>query len=169
MRGTMVDRPLAISKIIEYAARRDDTVEVVSRRADGRFDRSCYREIEERARRLAAALRAAGAERSARVATLAFNSREHLELFYAITGSGLVCHTLNPRLTIGQVRYIFRHGGAALILHDRGLTDIARQVGSGARLIAIDDGSGEGARRPEQSATGTSSTAPRTPSRTGRP
>ncbi len=123
MRGTMMDRPLLISQIIEHAARRHGTVEVVSRRADGRFDRSCYREIEERARRLAAALKAAGAERPARVATLAFNSREHLELFYAIAGSGLVCHTLNPRLTIDQVRYIFRHGGAALIFHDRGLTD----------------------------------------------
>ena len=89
-----------------------------SRREDGRIVRTTYAALERRSRRLMGALRDLGVVSGDRVATLAMNSDRHLELYYAISGMGAVCHTINPRLSPDDIAYIARHAEDGLIFAD---------------------------------------------------
>ena len=98
MLGQMTERPLLISDQIAFAERFHGSVEVVTRTVEGPVHRSSWGEVARRARQLANALRARGIGPGDRVATLAWNTHRHLELFYAAPGIGAVLHTANPRL-----------------------------------------------------------------------
>jgi fatty-acyl-CoA synthase len=118
MQGLMQQHPLLISSIISHAARHHGDGEVVSRRADGSLSRCSYRHIELRARKVAAALTSLGAEPGDRIGTLAMNSDRHLELYYGIAGSGMVCNTINPRLSADDIAYIVSHAGDGILFAD---------------------------------------------------
>ncbi|WP_258868998.1 long-chain-fatty-acid--CoA ligase [Alkalilimnicola ehrlichii] len=109
MRGLMMDRPLMISHIIEYAAANFPDQEVVSRMPEGGIHRYTYPEAAARSRQLANALRKLGVEPGDRVATVAWNTYRHFEIYYATSGIGAVCHTINPRLPVDQFSYIVNH------------------------------------------------------------
>ncbi len=109
---------LTLDKILAHAARWHPRVEIVSKRLDGSVARSTYETIERRARQLSAALLAAGIRPGERVATLAMNSHEHVEAWYAMAGIGVVCHTLNPRLFDEQLTYIIEHAQDRWIFAD---------------------------------------------------
>ena len=115
MLGLMQTQPLLISSILTHAARHHPRAEVVSRLVDGRMHRTTYLELEERARRLVRALQALGVARHDRVATLAWNSFRHLELYYGVSGMGAVIHTVNPRLAPDDVAYIIGDAGATVL------------------------------------------------------
>jgi len=117
MFGLMQDRPLLISSLIEYAASIHGNTEIVSRGADG-IHRSNWRTIHSRARQLAKALLALGVKPGDRVATLAWNSHRHLELYYAVSGIGAILHTVNPRLFPEQLTYIINHAEDTLLFFD---------------------------------------------------
>jgi fatty-acyl-CoA synthase len=117
MFGLMQDRPLLVSSLIEYAASIHGDTEVVSRLADG-IHRSSWRTIHTRAKQLAKALLALGVQPGDRVATLAWNSHRHLELYYAVSGIGAVLHTVNPRLFPEQLSYIVNHAEDSVLLLD---------------------------------------------------
>ncbi|MBP8196335.1 MAG: long-chain-fatty-acid--CoA ligase [Deltaproteobacteria bacterium] len=117
MFGLMQDRPLLVSSLIEYAASIHGDTEVVSRLADG-IHRSSWRTIHTRAKQLAKALLAFGVQPGDRVATLAWNSHRHLELYYAVSGIGAVLHTVNPRLFPEQLSYIVNHAEDSVLLLD---------------------------------------------------
>ena len=104
-----MDAPLMISSIITYASRFHGDTEVVSRSVEGPIHRSSYAEVGARTAQLAHALRALGVREGDRVGTLAWNTYRHLELYYAVSGIGAVCHTINPRLFPGQISYIVNH------------------------------------------------------------
>jgi 3-(methylthio)propionyl---CoA ligase len=106
MRGMMMDVPLSIPTILEYAAKFHGGTEIVSRAEDGGLDRTTYAETAKRARKLANALVALGLKPGERVGTLAWNVYRHFELYYAVPGTGLVCHTVNPRLFPDQIQFI---------------------------------------------------------------
>ena len=106
MRGLIQSHPLLISDLIEYAARAHAQREVVTRLPDGTFHRYTYADAAARTRRLANALLALGVGDGERVATLAMNSYRHLEVYYAASGIGAICHTLNPRLFLEQLVFI---------------------------------------------------------------
>ncbi|MET3130715.1 acyl-CoA synthetase (AMP-forming)/AMP-acid ligase II [Oxalobacteraceae bacterium GrIS 1.11] len=116
--GQMMSQPLLISSIIEFAARHYGGNEIVSRRVEGDLHRYTYRECHQRARRLANALHGLGARIGDRVATLAWNGYRHLEAYYAVSGSGAVLHTINPRLFPEQIAYISNHGEDQILLFD---------------------------------------------------
>src|SRR5271157_5043702 len=97
MQGLMQDHPLMISAIIRHAARHHGGSEIVSRGVDGSMHRQDYVTLERRARRLARVLAGLGVRPEDRVATLAWNGFRHVELYYAISGMGAICHTVNPR------------------------------------------------------------------------
>jgi len=118
MFGLMQDRPLLISDMIRHAARFHGSREVVSRLVEGPVHRTTYAEIEDRARRLASALGRFGIKFGDRIGTLAFNSYRHLECWYAISGSGAVCHTINPRLFPEQIIYIITHAEDRILFID---------------------------------------------------
>lgn len=104
--GQMMQMPLMISSLIVHAARHNGDVEIVSRRVEGDTHRYTYRDAELRSRKLAQALARLGCTGGDRVGTLAWNGYRHLEIYYGTAGSGLVCHTINPRLFPEQITWI---------------------------------------------------------------
>jgi len=116
--GQMMDQPLLISSIIEFAARHFGANEIVSRRVEGDLHRYTYRDCEARARRMAHALTGLGVQMGDRVATLAWNGYRHMELYYAVSGSGAVLHTINPRLHPEQIAYIVNHAEDQYLFFD---------------------------------------------------
>ena len=128
MQGLMQHRPLLLSSILEHAARHHGDGEVVSRRADGALARSTYAALAHRARKLAQVLRDLGVQPGDRVGTIAMNSDRHLELYYAISGIGAVCNTINPRLTPDDVAYIMDHAQDGVLFVDPGFLPIVQQV-----------------------------------------
>jgi len=117
MLGLMQDRPLLITSLVEYAASVHGDTEIVSRLSDGTH-RSNWRTIHSRSKRLAKALLSHGVKPGDRVATLAWNSHRHLELYYAVSGIGAVLHTVNPRLFPDQLAYIFNHAEDTWLFFD---------------------------------------------------
>jgi acyl-CoA synthetase (AMP-forming)/AMP-acid ligase II len=111
--GLMMDEPLMISAILEHAARWHGDTEVVSRGLDKKIHRATYKEVAARTAQLAHALADYGIRPGDRLGTFAWNSQRHLELYYAISGSGAIIHTVNPRLFADQIEYIVNHA------HDR--------------------------------------------------
>lgn len=118
MQGMMMHRPLSIISILDYAAEAHPDAGIVSVRTEGDIHRTTYRETYARVGQLAHALRALGVEEGDRVATLAWNGYRHFELYYAISGIGGVCHTINPRLSAEQMIYIINHAEDRLIFVD---------------------------------------------------
>jgi acyl-CoA synthetase (AMP-forming)/AMP-acid ligase II len=118
MNGLMMQQPLLISSLLRHAERHHGAQEVVSRRVEGDIHRLNYRQLAARARRLANALAAMGVQRGGRVATLAWNGHRHMELYYAVSGSGAVLHTLNPRLHADQMCWIADHAEDTVLFFD---------------------------------------------------
>jgi 3-(methylthio)propionyl---CoA ligase len=106
MRGLMMGMPLLVSDLIRHADRHHGDTQIVSKRVEGDLHRYTYHEAHKRSRRLANALRALGLKEGDRVATLAWNGHRHFELYYAVAGSGMVMHTINPRLFPEQITWI---------------------------------------------------------------
>ena len=114
----MSERPLLISAIIKHAAVYHRDTEIVSRTVEGGIHRYTYGVAERRAKRLARALLKLGIRPGDRVGTLAWNTFRHFELYYAISGIGAVCHTINPRLFNEQILYIVNHAEDRLLFVD---------------------------------------------------
>jgi len=114
----MQDRPLLISSQIEFAARYHAGTEIVSRTVEGPIHRYGYRDAELRSRQLASALAALDVGIGDRIATLAWNGYRHLEVYFAVSGMGAICHTLNPRLFPEQLIYIVNHAEDSYVFVD---------------------------------------------------
>jgi fatty-acyl-CoA synthase len=109
MHGLMGDQPLLVSMCLRHAANFHGDTEIVTRSVEGPIHRYTYAEAERGAGRLAKALLRLGIKPGDRVGTLAWNTWRHFELYYAISGVGAVCHTINPRLFDDQIVYIVNH------------------------------------------------------------
>ncbi len=118
MNGSMMQQPLLISSLLTHAERHHGEQEIVSRRVEGDVHRTTFGELAARSRRMANALAARGIGFSDRVATLAWNGYRHMELYYAVSGSGAVLHTLNPRLHPDQVVWIADHAEDRILFFD---------------------------------------------------
>ncbi|MDQ2733435.1 MAG: 3-(methylthio)propionyl-CoA ligase [Pseudomonadota bacterium] len=118
MNGLMMQQQLLISSLLVHAERHHGEQEVVSRRVEGDLHRTTYRELASRSRRMANALARLGVKSGEPVATLAWNGYRHLEIYYAVSGSGAVLHTLNPRLHPDQVAYIAGHAEDVALFFD---------------------------------------------------
>src|SRR5678815_1892239 len=105
----MMDRPLLISAILRHADLQHPNREIVSITADQPRHRYTFREAFARVRKLANALQRLGLKAGDRVATLAWNDFRHFEIYYGVSASGFVCHTINPRLFEEQIVYIVNH------------------------------------------------------------
>ena len=118
LRGIMMDRPLLVSSVIDYAADVYPDVEIVSNTVEGGIHRYGYAASRERIGKLANALIGLGIKPGDRVATLAWNGYRHFELYFAIAGIGAVCHTINPRLFPEQITYIANHAEDTALFFD---------------------------------------------------
>ncbi|MBL6600921.1 MAG: long-chain fatty acid--CoA ligase, partial [Alphaproteobacteria bacterium] len=118
LEGRMMDMPMMISSIIDYAADvRTDNL-VISNRVEGDVHRYTYGEARGRAAQMAHALRELGIREGDRVATMAWNGYRHFELYFAISGIGAVCHTINPRLFAEQIVYVTNHAEDRVLFLD---------------------------------------------------
>lgn len=118
MHGLMQAEPLTTSSILEHAERCHGGQSIVSRMVEGPIHRYTYRELAGRSRRLANALLSMGMTGDDVVGTLAWNGFRHVESWYAVTGLGLVLHTINPRLSPEQLTYIINDAEDRIILID---------------------------------------------------
>ncbi len=128
MNGLMQQHDLLISSLIEFAARYHGDTEIVSRRVEGDIHRTTYAQVRSRAKQLARALDGFGLERGDRVGTLAWNGYRHYELYYGVSGSGRVLHTLNPRLHPDQIAWIINHAGDRVLAFDMTFTPIIQAI-----------------------------------------
>jgi acyl-CoA synthetase (AMP-forming)/AMP-acid ligase II len=109
MHGLMMDRPLLISSLLEHAAQVFGSVEIVTRSVEGPIHRYTWTDARQRSRQLAQALLALALREGDAVATIAWNTHRHLELYYGISGLGALVHTVNPRLHPTQLAYVLNH------------------------------------------------------------
>ena len=128
MLGLMQDQPLLISSLIEFAERHHGEGEIVSRRVEGDIHRTTYRDLAARARRVANALDALALQFSDRVATLAWNGYRHMELYFGVSGSGRVLHTINPRLHPSQIAWIMNHAEDQVLCFDLSFMPLVQAV-----------------------------------------
>ncbi|MFD2298421.1 3-(methylthio)propionyl-CoA ligase [Paracidovorax citrulli] len=128
MLGLMQSQPLLISTLVEFAERHHGDAQIVSRRVEGDIHRYTYRDMAARARHLANTLDAEGLAASARVASLAWNGYRHLEMYYGVSGSGRVLHTINPRLHPDQVAWIVNHAEDEVLCFDLTFLPIVQAV-----------------------------------------
>src|SRR4051812_7224680 len=118
MQGLMMDAPLLISGLLQHADRHHADTEIVSKTVDGSVHRYTYRDAHGRSRQLANGLKRLGVAAGDRIATLAWNSFRHFEIYYAVAGSGGIIHTINPRLFPEQIAYIANHAEDKLVFFD---------------------------------------------------
>jgi fatty-acyl-CoA synthase len=116
--GQMMHLPLTISSLLTHASRHNGDVEIVSKRVEGDIHRTTWAEVDVRSRKLAQALARLGLQAGDRVGTLAWNGYRHVETYYGVSGSGLVCHTINPRLFPQQVAWIINDAEDKVLLVD---------------------------------------------------
>jgi acyl-CoA synthetase (AMP-forming)/AMP-acid ligase II len=135
MNGQMMQLPLLISSLVVHAERHHADGQIVSRRVEGDIHRTTYKELAARSRRMANALGALGVRRSDRVATLAWNGYRHMELYYAVSGSGAVLHTINPRLHPDQITYIADHAEDQLLFFDLTFLPLIQAVAGRTKTV----------------------------------
>lgn len=128
MHSTMMTTPLTITMIMRFADKIYGDSEIVSITADNPLHRYRYRDAFKRVRRLANALKKLGAKSGDSIGTLAWNDYRHLELYYAISCSGMVCHTVNPRLFENQLEFIINHGEDQWLFTDIAFVPILEKV-----------------------------------------
>ena len=128
MLGLMQDQPLLISNLIEHADRHHRDAEIVSRRTEGDVHRYTWADAAARSRQVAHALDAMQLDAAGRVATLAWNGYRHLELYFGVSGSGRVLHTLNPRLHPDQVVWIATHAEDQVLCFDTSFLPLVQAV-----------------------------------------
>jgi 3-(methylthio)propionyl---CoA ligase len=128
MLGLMQDQPLLVSSLIEFAARHHADAEIVSRRVEGDLHRYTYADAAARSRQVARALDRLGLRFSDRVGTLAWNGYRHFELYFGVSGSGRVVHTINPRLSPEQVAWIANHAEDQVLCFDMTFLPIIKAI-----------------------------------------
>jgi acyl-CoA synthetase (AMP-forming)/AMP-acid ligase II len=137
MLGLMQNQPLMISSLIEFADRHHGEGEIVSRRVEGDIHRYTYKQLAARARQVANALDTLNLAFSDRVATLAWNGYRHLELYFGVSGSGRVLHTLNPRLHPDQIAWIANHAEDKVLFFDMSFLPIIKAIQGKATTIQL--------------------------------
>lgn len=118
MLGQMMQGRLLISTLIDHAGRYHSETEITSVETDGSVTRSNWGEIQTNSKKLASALTKMGLKPSDRCATIAWNNRRHLEIYFGVSGGEFVCHTINPRLFPEQLVYIVNHAEDQVLFID---------------------------------------------------
>ncbi|MGF6851759.1 3-(methylthio)propionyl-CoA ligase [Paraburkholderia sp. CI3] len=143
MQGLMMQQPLLVASLLAHAERHHGGQEIVSRRVEGDIHRYRYRDLAQRARRMANVLEGLGVKPGERVGTLAWNGYRHMELYFAVSGSGSVLHTLNPRLHVDQLAYIIEHAEDRVVFFDATflplIESVAPRVKSPKVFVAMTD------------------------------
>ncbi len=146
MRGLMQETPLTLVHLFERAERYHREKSIVTATATGR-ERTTYGEWARRTRQLGGVLNNLDISADGRVATFAWNSARHLELYFAAPCTGRVLHTLNIRLFPEQLTYIANHAQDEVVFVDRSLFAVLAPLlptfTTVKHIVVMDDGKGE--------------------------
>jgi fatty-acyl-CoA synthase len=134
----MMGVPLSPTHFLERSARWFGDKPVISYARDGSRTALDWRSIRERTARLAAALETLGVRPGDRVATLAWNTHRHLELYFAVPAVGAVLHTINGRLAREQVARIVEHAGDRFVFADPELAPLVEGLPGIERSVTVD-------------------------------
>jgi fatty-acyl-CoA synthase len=134
MQGLMMQTPLTLQLILERARRLFPRKEIATRGAEG-MHRTTYAELCVRVARLASALGGLGVGRGTRVATFAWNSHRHLELYFGVPCMGAVLHTLNLRLPPAEIAYIVNHAADEVLFVDESLLPLLEPIAPELRTV----------------------------------
>lgn len=126
--GKMMERPLLVSAILEHGADQFGQQLIVSRETHGPLHRYTFADMASRSKQLANALASLGLTVGSSVGTIAWNNYRHLEAYYAVSGSGMVMHTCNPRLHPEQLVYIINHADDEAVLFDSTFAPLVKAV-----------------------------------------
>ena len=135
MYGQMMHMPLLTSTLLVDAERHHADQQIVSRRVEGDIHRYTYADLAKRTRQLAKAVAALGVANGERVATLAWNGYRHMELYYAVSGSGRVLNTINPRLHADQVTFIADHAENQVLFFDMTFLPLVESIASRVKTV----------------------------------
>src|SRR5689334_21475035 len=127
MEGLMMDYPLTLKHAYDRAVRLFGKKEIVTQTDEG-LHRFTFNEWGKRTAQLGNALRAAGVQEGDRIATFAWNTYRHLELYFAIPCIGAVLHTLNLRLFADQLVYIINNAEDSVIFVDGDLVPLLEGI-----------------------------------------
>ena len=126
--GQMMNRPLSIPAVMDYAADIHADRRIISSTVEGGVHEYSYAQANRRIAQLAHALRDMGIKPGDRVATLAWNGYRHFELYYAVAGLGAVCHTINPRLFPDQISWIVNHAEDTVLFFDLTFASLVKSL-----------------------------------------
>ena len=128
MNGNMMSQPLLISSLIEHAQNYHADTAIISKNTDGSMTQSDWGEIANNSKRFANALKTFNLSVSDRVATIAWNNHRHLESWYGISGSGYICHTINPRLFPEQLTFIINDADDKVLIFDKTFLNLVLSI-----------------------------------------
>ena len=128
MKGLTSDYQLTLPAILKRAEDLFGHKEIVTRLPDKSFHRYTYEDFARRSKKLSVALGELGLEKGDRVATLGWNTYQHLECYFGLPSAGFVIHTLNPRLSPEDLSYIIEHAGDRALMVDETLLPVLDSV-----------------------------------------
>ncbi|WML91766.1 long-chain-fatty-acid--CoA ligase [Thiothrix lacustris] len=128
MFGQMMKMPLLISSLINHAEMYHGETPIVSVETAGGLTHTCWAEVARRSRKLASSLDHLGMATSECCGTIAWNNHRHLEIYFGVSGSGRVCHTINPRLFPTQLVYIINHAQDKILFLDKTFLPVIAQL-----------------------------------------
>ncbi len=136
MLGQMQNWPLLVSKFLEHAELNHANQEIMSLLPEGGSFRYTYKDQGVRARQCAQALEKLGVSIGDRIATLAWNTHRHMELWFGISGIGAITHTVNPRLFPEQLIYIINHAADRMLFLDLTFVPLVEQIAEQLETVA---------------------------------
>ncbi len=135
MLGQMMNKPLLISSLIDHAETYHADTEIFSVETTGGVETATWGSVAANAHRLGSVLSKLGLSEQARCATLGWNNRRHLEIYYGVSGAGFVCHTINPRLFPEQLVFIANHAEDEVLFFDKTFVPLAALLADKAEKL----------------------------------
>jgi acyl-CoA synthetase (AMP-forming)/AMP-acid ligase II len=133
--GLMQNHQLLVSNILKFAEEHHGKTEIVSKTVEGPIHRYTYADAAARSRQLANVLVSLGIGAGDTVTTIAWNGFRHFELYYAVSGSGAIIHTVNPRLSPQQIVYIINHGDGKALFFELNLLPAVEKLAPALKAI----------------------------------
>ena len=132
----MQDYSLTVDRFLDHAAKWHGATPVITGVAGGGSGSLIgYADLRERANRLSGALLDLGLTAGDKLATLGWNTHHHLEVWYAAMGCGVVCHTLNPRLTPAQLADMVNQANDRVLFVGSGLASLVEMLAEACPCI----------------------------------
>lgn len=133
--GEMQPFALTVDKFLVHGAKWHPDAEVVTAHRGEVVGRTGYAGLHGRCRRLSSVLLARGIGFGHTVATLAWNTQAHMEVWFAVMGIGAVCHTLNPRLSEQHLASMLAQSEAHVLIAAADLLPVARRIAAESGVV----------------------------------